>query len=99
MPEEFHLGKSSAGWTFHFRAYGTDGIPPVGLDFPVVDFESWKELASLGAIRDEYGLRCSLDELLELIESKKPGRNHALDYPSDCTFYKDGHAFTSAEFF
>lgn len=92
-----HLGKSSVGWSFSFRAYRE---PEAGSGIPVVnDFESWKALASMGPIEAEYRMESSLEELLEMIESKKNGRNHALEYPDDRHFVVDGHSFTDTEFF
>jgi hypothetical protein len=59
-----HLGKSSVGWTFTFRAY-----PAVG----VTGYASWLALLDLGGIYDEYGRQVTRDDLLALIENKRGG--------------------------
>lgn len=93
---EVHLGKSSAGWMFHFRGYRN---PPAGSGIPVVnDYQSWRALAMMGQIADEYGRPWTLPELEHKIEQKK-GRSHAREYPSSITFLSDGHSFTDSEFF
>ena len=97
-PEAIHLGKSSAGWTFSFRAYpeldGT-GCSELGRDRIVTDFPSWLKLLDLGEIEDEYGQPVTRDALLAKIESKRGGRDNM--YGSD---FRDagGNRFTSAEF-
>lgn len=88
-----HLGKSSAGWAFTFRAYPEPQDGPVS--WLVVDFASWRKLLDFGEIRDEYGRLSTTDELLASIESKR-GERSAL-YGSD--FYDDaGNMFCSGEF-
>lgn len=70
-----HLGKSSAGWAFTFRAYlDADSAPPAVTE-PVMDAESWMRLLDLGSIYDEYGRIMTDIELLDIIERKLGGKN------------------------
>jgi len=97
-PQLIHLGKSSAGWTFSFRAYpepGDIGRDELGTAGIVDDFTSWRKLLDLGEIEDEYGLTVTRDELLAEVESRRGGRDNL--YGSD---FRDagGNRFTSAEF-
>jgi hypothetical protein len=95
--ETIHLGKSSAGWAFTFRAYPepspTDGLEAV--TWPVVDFPSWLKLLDLGPIEDEYGRSWTRAEMVTMIEDKRDGVN---------TFYGPdfldgrGHRFCPSEF-
>lgn len=95
--EEIHLGKSSAGWTFTFRAYpAPDGYgTPEAVTWPVDDYASWHRLLSLGAIFDEYGSEVSAGDLLVKIEGKRGGRNTL--YGSDF-IDANGNRFVSGEF-
>ena len=67
--EEIHLGKSSAGWAFTFRAYPDPGDAPEAVTWPVNDYASWLRLTSLAAIFDEYGREITSDELVKRIEA------------------------------
>jgi hypothetical protein len=73
-----HLGKSSIGWAFTFRAYpdgGSEfGMAPSAVTWPVTDFASWLRLLGLGEIYDEYGQPVARDDLLANIEAKRGGR-------------------------
>jgi hypothetical protein len=73
--EDIHLGKSSAGWAFTFRAYPDAGQAPEAVTWPVMDAESWMRLLDLGNIYDEYGRIMTSVELLFLIEQKIGGKN------------------------
>jgi hypothetical protein len=79
---EKHIGKSSFGWQFHFRGYPEDSL---------VSFDDWmREFADENkVIVDEYGQNVKLQELIDLIESKKDGLNH---YNVIC-----GHPMTKKE--
>jgi|SRR5579859_2110111 len=71
-----HLGKSSTGWAFTFRAYPNpewDG--PDVVTEPVNDFASWRKLLDLGGIYDEHGRQVPEADLLKLIEDRRGGRN------------------------
>jgi sulfite reductase beta subunit-like hemoprotein len=78
--ELIHLGKSSAGWRFGFY------IPP---DCPrEAAYEAWTvrleaHLRLGGHIEDEYGVRVTKEELLDLIESKQHLRSHLNPLPDE----------------
>lgn len=81
---EFHIGKSSMGWVWVWRGY-RDDHPLAPLTTP----EEWEarlrqEVAAGAAIRDEYGLDVTLDDLLARVAAKASSlhRNSAID-PSD----------------
>lgn len=95
-PETIHLGKSSGGWAFMFRAYpeiGDTGRSEIG---PVVsDFASWTALVHLGTIETEYGEPLAIDDLLKMIEDDR-GKRRSLgggDFAD-----ADGNRFTPADF-
>lgn len=91
-----HLGKASAGWQFHFRAYlaGTSRPPAVAWD--VVDFPSWLRLLDLGDIRDEYGTAHTSEEMVAVVEEMRANsrREPARDQFRDAW----GNTFTVGEF-
>ena len=97
--EEIHLGKSSAGWAFSFRAY-PDPDPEFGpepVTWPVKDFASWLRLLDLGPVYDEYSREVTREELLERIECKRGGLNTS--YPELRDFLDDaGNRFIPREF-
>jgi hypothetical protein len=83
-----HLGKSSAGWAFTFRAYPDR-------DKPVMDFAAWTELLEVGTIYDEYGRLIERGELLEWIADSQSGLND----PGDIAYLDDkGFRFIPQEF-
>lgn len=86
--EEIHLGKSSLGWTFSFRAY-PDADPPV------IDFASWRKQLETGTIWDEYGQQATPEDLAVLIEQKRSGRD---DLYRDDFRDEDGNRFIPGEF-
>ena len=97
--EEIHLGKSSAGWAFAFRAYPEPSpvSGPEAVTWPVKDFASWTRLLDLGEIRAEHGLPATREEMLALVESKRGGLN---DYaPTFGEFLDpDGNRFSPGDF-
>ncbi|HEV2451629.1 MAG TPA: hypothetical protein VGS62_06865 [Streptosporangiaceae bacterium] len=91
-----HLGKSSIGWAFTFRAYpNPDWQGPDAVTWPVTDFASWRRLLDLGLIYDEYGQPQLLEDFLKFIETKRGELNtlHGDDFLDDA-----GNRFCSAEF-
>lgn len=91
---EIHLGKSSAGWTFTFRAYPEARVLE-GMPFPVTNFEAWRRLLDLGEVVDEYGVQTDPETLMARIESKRGGQNTL--YPRDF-LDSAGNRFVSGEF-
>lgn len=97
--ETIHLGKSSIGWAFSFRAYpkpsALDG--PELVTWPVKDFASWLLLLDLGPVYDEYSREVPRDELLGLIEAKRGGLSTL--YPELRDYLDDaGNHFIPREF-
>lgn len=92
-PEPIHIGKSSAGWTFTFHA--VEGIS---------SFEDWKEYLADKIIVDEYWREISLQDFIQLVESKKGEKfNHAIETTRECVCDEsfldpEGHAFSPYEF-
>lgn len=64
--EQLHIGKSSSGWQFLFAPY-----PDLGL----TTCKAWREFLATREIRDEYGDKHTLDDLMRLVESKRGGIN------------------------
>lgn len=89
--KELHIGKSSSGWTFSFRGHHNLGIR---------SWEDWQLFIESkgGSIINEYGGEISLDDLRELVDSKKDGRNHSVEYPKSCYLDSEGHSITYYEF-
>ena len=85
--ERVHLGKSSAGWRFLFRA-----APEWPRDEA---FAHWVRRALSGSITDEYGRECDLTELLDLVYGKADGKAES---PSVNAFTSSGHDFLDREF-
>lgn len=88
---ELHIGKSSMGWKFLFRAY----FSPIN----ITSFDEWLiELSNpQKIIYNEYNEKIELLELLELIESKAKGKSQA---NLDRYFFQDeqGNDFCHNEF-
>ena len=96
--EEIHLGKSSAGWVFSFRAYPEPSpFENEAVTWPVNDFASWLRLLDLGPVFDEAGCPVTVDDLLAKIEGKRGGLNHL--YPELRDYLDDaGNHFIPREF-
>jgi hypothetical protein len=86
--ERIHLGKSSMGWQFIFRA---------DPDWPRDEaFAHWVRRALSGPIVDEYGRECSLAELIDLVYAKigaKVDTSAHLNAFTSC-----GHTFSARGF-
>ena len=89
--EELHIGKSSCGWTFTFRAHDEPFIHSV---------EDWRKELPKGRIFNEYGEEISEDEFWEIVKAqKKLSHNHARENPSPNDWIdNDGNSFTRTEF-
>ncbi len=94
-PDQAHIGKSSAGWTFTFQAYR-------GL----TSWKDWKRHLEDQTIVDEYDREVTLEEFKALVESKKSAKyNHTIEclrqYPEmreDLYLDSEGHSFSWREF-
>lgn len=88
--EELHIGKSSVGWTFSFRAH----------DEPFIhSAKDWKNQMKEGVIFDEYNEKMSEGAFWDYVEKKKVAPNkHARDYPKDGWIDDEGNSFSNYEF-
>lgn len=70
--ERLHIGKSSAGWTFHFASY-----PEMGL----TSWKSWRKYLSDfdTEIVDEYDRGVAFKEFVGRVESSQGNDKHAND--------------------
>ncbi len=69
--DELHIGKSSGGWTFSFRAHEN-----------IRSWRDWQEFLAKPNVRifDEYGEEKTVTEFTQLVESKRSEKfNHARD--------------------
>lgn len=63
--EEYHIGKSSMGWSFTFQGYPWNKL---------TSWKQWKEFLKDQDIRDEYGERIDYDWFVNMVETyKSPG--------------------------
>jgi len=90
--ESIHIGKSSYGWTFSFRAYKN-----------IRSFDDWKKEFIGNRIFDEYGKEITINDFVKMVESKKifngkEADNHAKLYPQDSFLDKDNNSFSDYEF-
>lgn len=86
-----HLGKSSFGWKFIFRAQSTWGKGAA--------LDDWLDLVdNADHIEDEYGMVLSKDEFLARVMRKQHGRSHNAEYPSDQQHTIGGFDFSWHEF-
>lgn len=89
----YHIGKSSHGWAFSFST----GYPHC----VAYSAKQWRARFAEGPgyIEDEEGRRVTQEEFWQMVESKKGGRVHALEYSSPSDWVDDeGNSFTDAEF-
>lgn len=88
-----HLGKSSIGWTFMFKA--EDHWTPDNA------FDLWIERAQAGRIEDETGQETSFASLLAIVCRKVNGKVHALEFSDGGRSFvsTEGHSFTRGVFF
>jgi hypothetical protein len=94
---DLHIGKSSAGWVFNFRAHTEHGL---------TSWAAWQAFLEGREIRDEYGDPVTLDELREIVASKV-GKWNSKTAPASVwgpygregyTFDAEGHQFSEREF-
>lgn len=99
-----HIGKSSKGWNFSFKAY-----PELGIN----SFQDYLEELIDKDIYNEYGEKIKLSELYDLIKVKQKNpknKNHTIwcrndkDYSvrkhgeEDCYIDVEGYSFSLVEF-
>ena len=65
--EGLHIGKLSAGWTFHFQAH----LDPFQR-YNLTSYRAWKEFLEEGYILDEYNEPITYKKFIKLIESTRP---------------------------
>lgn len=56
-----HIGKSSAGWKFGFRAHD---------DLGLISWAAWRKYLKRRVIRDEYGAVLTLDEFTDRVTNR-----------------------------
>ena len=87
--ETTHIGKSSAGWQFHFHGTGE-----------IRSYSAWlAKIRSVGRIVDEYGRVTALDDFEALVEGKRGGwTSPILEYEPSVWRDPQGYWFSSSEF-
>jgi hypothetical protein len=60
--KEYHIGKSSYGWSFSFRGYRNEGLD---------SWKNWKNFLKDEVIMDEYGDIIPYEKFVEMIETYK----------------------------
>ena len=99
-----HIGKSSWGWTFSFKAHDASGAPEEAPeDLSIQSWKDWEKFLTTSSviIKDEYGSTITLDELKDIIfEDDRPSKmkRHADSYPTGNFKDSDGHSFSRGEF-
>ena len=62
---DYHIGKSSYGWSFLFRGYRPEGL---------VSWDAWKEFLKDKTIMNEYNEQIDYDWFVHFIEGEKSPR-------------------------
>ena len=89
--QRLHVGKSSAGWVFHFEAHDLAEVKLTTTD-------EWRKfldgMVANGpcVLRDEYGQEWSVEDFWEWVDLKKAQPSYGGDYTDE------GNAFTRGEF-
>ena len=94
--DELHIGKSSMGGQFSFRAYDYEGAEP-----RIRSVKDWLTLTQEGRIFDENGKEYSQRDFWSLVNSKKSelGNFAAAHRPSEWHYLdEDGFSMTNREF-
>lgn len=60
--EDYHIGKSSAGWKFLFASYPNEGLTTAA---------KWREFLETRKIRDEYGDEIDHSEFWQQVDGKQ----------------------------
>lgn len=64
--EDYHIGKSSAGWLFIFASYPEEGL---------TSKKAWEEFLKGRVIEDEYGRVVPYPDFMSLVENRQ-GKRH-----------------------
>lgn len=83
--ERVHIGKSSAGWCFSLQTHTSLGINTL---------DDWKRYLADKVITDEYGVNCTIDDLLTVITDRKwcKREDDPFGYDSWADFHEDNHS-------
>jgi hypothetical protein len=95
--EGIHLGKSSGGWPFNFRAYPDAATRPAEVTWDVTDYGTWERLLSIGQIVTEYGSPVTPAEIMMMIAERRHLHPHRRVYSGQFTD-RDGNLFDPREF-
>jgi len=89
--EKLHIGKSSGGWSFTFRAHDEPHIH---------NAKDWERELKTGRIFNEYNEEVSNKDFWEMVEEKsEEPHNHVLESPSvDDWIDENGNSFSRREF-
>ena len=93
--EQYHIGKSSFGWTFSFRGYTNEFDT-----LQVKSFQDWKYILDDDNvfIIDEYEREISKEDFYKFVENKRYGLNHSIEHPQGNWIDNEGHSFSGSEF-
>lgn len=83
--ERIHIGKSSAGWQFSFRAYP---------DLKLISFDSWIDFLIDKKIYNEYNEEVKLTDLVDTIIHKQ--NENFKSHTDYCRALKQGDYYNSA---
>jgi len=97
---EYHIGKSSYGWSFTFQGYRWNSL---------TSWKEWKAFLQDQTIVDEYGEVVPYDTFVQMVEEYKHPANNKLHHnieakkqgcfnPEHDWDDEDGYSFTSREF-
>ena len=90
--DELHLGKSSAGWAFSFRAHEKPKL------HSYKDILQWLQNKK-AVIVNEYGKEITLPEFRDVVENRSyKALNFIEENPSYGFLDPEGHPFTEREF-
>ena len=70
--KDYHIGKFSYGWEFHFQAHNESG-------FQVSCVEDWLKLTEKNIIKDEDGKIITYDDFWKIVDGSAGKTNH-VDY-------------------
>lgn len=90
-----HIGKSSAGWEFHFHGYQPN--PRDSDPTRIESYQDWLRVVETdGKIIDEYGRTIPLEEFKRWVEARKEGRATL----PELVHWRDaeGHSFSTLDF-